>query len=51
MSSGYCNNKFKSYYNNLISSINPINKDQILQLDEIVNIIRKDPDFFDKKFL
>lgn len=43
------NHKFKNDYNHLISSTSPINQDPSLWVHEMVDRIKKDPDFFNKK--
>lgn len=43
------NERFKSDYNHLIPSASPVNQDPSLWVHEMVDRIKKDPDFFNKK--
>lgn len=43
------NANFKSDYNHLISPTSPINQDPSLWVHEMVNRIKNDSDFFNKK--
>lgn len=43
------NKKFINHYNHLIPSTSPINQDPSLWVHEMVDRIKKDPDFFNKK--
>jgi len=43
------NERFKNDYNHLIPSSSPINQDPSLWVHEMVDRIKKDPDFFNKK--